>query len=89
MDAANIPDVWKEAAKYQINNTTNDKVKDFKVLAWNPTHIQDDSRMVDEADLWCSVNIGGKPYAVLAQLGKDSLIEFYPGNAKEMKAPWL
>lgn len=83
-----VPEDWAEAAKYHLSSSHSGKVRNIRVLSWYPTHVDKVARMIDHADVWCSLEINGQPHAGLVCLGPEVTVEVIPGSTKDLLPYW-
>ena len=84
MKKKDVPWDWQKAAKYHVNFIHHRPVKDIRALNWYPTHVDDQSRIIDQADVWCSCTIKhedkeDETVGVMVEMGKDVTFKFFPG----------
>ena len=88
LQADQIPTDWIDCAKYHLSGVSN-RVTNIEVLDWNPTHVDVEHRLIDQASLWCGAKIDGKPYGIIIHLhGPSVKMEYVAGAAKDMESPF-
>ncbi len=83
-----IPEDWVKAAIYQIDAASAKDITDIKILRWKPTHVDEEARLIDEADFWASCLIDNTPYGILCSIKKEALVEYIPGEPSSTP-PWM